>query len=307
MENIENIIAKDLGWSITNIQLSKLNMGDVNTSYVAKYEGENIFIKIQNKDNLPKFYSQQIMREVCGIQICSKNKIPCSEIISFSFGETPYIITKYINDSLLSSQWEYMTDAQKLMVKKDVLIILKKFRNIHFESYGSIIENGELGNYNNWGDAFYSLIQMGINDCKKYGTLNNNEELVILEATKDCTLKLTEKLIPSLNHMDLHWNNIFVKKQNDAFTITGIIDFGSALAAPYYMDLFRLNGGFLYGTEKFYKDIDKQYKLDENQLFSADLLNTIDYFIFLSFMKHDISAVKTRMLEICSNYMKRVI
>ena len=304
MEYIRNIIAKDLGWSIPNIQISKLNSGDVNSSYVAKCDDKNVFIKIQNKKNLPRFYTQQIMREVCGIQICEKNNIPCSEIISYSFGETPYIITKYMNDSLLSSQWPYMTDDQKIMIKRDALHILKKFQNIHFEFYGSICENSELGKYNNWGDAIYSLIQIAINDCKNYGTLNSFEELIILEAIKDCASKLNEKSIPTFNHMDLHWNNIFVKKQNDAYTITGIIDFGSALAAPYYMDLFRLNGGFLYGTEKFYKDIDEQYKLDENQLFSADLLNTIDYFVFLSFMKHDISAVKKRMLEICRNYIK---
>jgi hypothetical protein len=75
------------------------------------------------------------------------------------------------------------------------------------------------------------------------------------------------------------------------------------LAAPDYMDLFRLEGGFLYGTENFYNNIDKPYVLDQNQLFSADLLNTLDYFVFLSFTKQEIYDVKKRMLEICYKYI----
>ena len=37
----------------------------------------------------------------------------------------------------------------------------------------------------------------------------------------------------------------------------------------------------MYRTEEFYKDIDKQYNFDKNQLFSADLLNTKSVYILI--------------------------
>jgi fructosamine-3-kinase len=57
MEIIKSIISKDMGWNIQKTQVSTVKMGDVNSSYIATFEEKTVFIKVQDKENLPKFYS----------------------------------------------------------------------------------------------------------------------------------------------------------------------------------------------------------------------------------------------------------
>jgi hypothetical protein len=72
----------------------------------------------------------------------------------------------------------------------------------------------------------------------------------------------------------------------------------------WYSDLFRLQGGFLYGTEKFYDGIDLSYAINEDQKFATDLLNTLDYYVFLSFTQQNGESIKKRIVEICDKYLK---
>jgi hypothetical protein len=187
---------------------------------------------------------------------------------------------------------------QKAYIKLSALDIIKKINGIRSDKFGEIYPNSQM-RFNNWRDCYVFLIDTAVRDCLNYGTLSQKEADIISKAVRKNAEKLIHGETACLNHLDFHWNNIFVKE--DTLEIAGIIDFGSALYTPDYMDLFRLDGGFLYGTENFYTDSTEMLEIDENQAFCADLFNTMDYFVFLSYTGQENTQVKNRMISICRN------
>jgi fructosamine-3-kinase len=302
MSIVEEIASQKLGWDKKSICVKKTGTGDVNSSFIISNDKEKLFIKIQNRMNLPTFYEEQIAREISGLKLCQEHNIPCPKIIDYSLEHIPFIITEYMDYPLLSQEWPKMTDSQKKYMKYSALDYIDRLQQISSDTYGSICETGQIGKYQSWSRAFVELIKIAVNDCIAYKTLNHEESEIIIDAAIECAKSLTEMGDSSLNHLDFHWNNIFVCYESGLYKIRGIVDFGSALYAPKYMDQFRLDGGFLYGTEKFYTDIEKTFLINKHQLFSADLLNTIDYFVFLSLMKTSKSKIKSRLINICKAY-----
>lgn len=308
MEYMKSVIANIFNTAPNKIDIQKCNIGDVNSSYITEFENKKIFIKIENNNNLPVFYSGQIERELAGMKLCGNKGILCPKVLAYDLtGKSmseKYIVTEFIDYPLLSKVWTTMELVEKQSIKKQTLNIVSSLSKITYPQFGDIYDGGYIGRFETWSKAFVRLIEIAVNDCERFCTLNKCEINVILQATKECSFRLPITDAPCFSHMDLHWNNIFVNRVNDIFEIASIIDFGSSLYAPDYSDLFRLQGGFLYGTEKFYDGIDISYKINEDQRFATDLLNTMDYYVFLSFTKQNVEIVKKRIIEICNEYLK---
>ncbi len=281
--------------------IASCKTGDVNSSYIVTYAGQKAFVKIQDKQNLPAFYRGQIEREVAGLRLCKERNIPCPSVLTYSY-EQRYIVTEYLDFSLLSQAWGTLSGDQKAHIKRQVLSILQNLNGIAGDRFGSIYPSD--CRYGEWGACYRRLIEIAVGDCLTYQSLSKKEASAVLEAADKNSLSLREGHA-CFNHMDLHWNNIFVEKRDELYEIVGIVDFGSALYAPAYMDLFRLNGGFFYGTEKFYSSEERPYRIDGHQSFCADVINTIDYFVFLSFIGNVDQNVKSRLLNICEDYVSK--
>jgi len=295
------LIAKQI-LNSDKINIVRCKTGDVNTSYIASGNEKKIFIKIQDKKNLPAFYNGQIEREVAGLKICKENNIPCPSVLHYDY-EQKFIITEYIDYPLLSQLWSNLNDSQKTNVKQSALEITKKINSIIAPKFGAIYPS-ESGQFDNWRDCYYHLMNVAVEDCLFYGTLTKSDSHIILAAEKENMTCLFDDKTAHFNHLDFHWSNIFMRQNGNVYEIAGIIDFGSSLFVPAYMDLYRLEGGFLYGTERFYTEVTpKPYQIDEHQLFCADLLNTIDYFVFLSFTSQANDNVKIHLIDICKNYL----
>ena len=165
------------------------------------------------------------------------------------------------------------------------------------------IYSSKIGQFDYWGDCYYHLIETGIADCPFYGTIGKGDSHIVLKAAKENMACLPKDEIAYFNHMDFHWKNFFVKEKDNNYEIAGIIDFGSSLFAPAYMDLYRLEGTFLYGTERFYPQGIRPFQIDRHELLCADLLNTLDYYVFLSFTNQANKNVRTHLIDICKNYI----
>lgn len=279
IKSLENLFNKDRD----NINIIPCKNGDVNSSYIASCDDKKYFIKIQDKEQLPSLYENQIEREVIGISLCASHGIPCPMILDYNLSEK-YIITEYIDYELLGSLWNQLDSAKQNHIKRQALCILEKMNNIQSDYFGGIYRGGKLERFSKWTDTYKNIVEVAINDCLRYGSLTEDECKVIAERVDENCKRLDEEKQPKavFSHLDLHWNNIFIDK--DTYQIKGVIDFGSALYTPDYMGYFRLNGGFLYGTNSFYnQDTICPIELNEHEYECANILNTLDYFTFLSY------------------------
>ncbi|HKM34208.1 MAG TPA: aminoglycoside phosphotransferase family protein [Lachnospiraceae bacterium] len=282
--------------NIKNITITSCGSGDVNSSFIATYGNIKYFVKVQDQPNLPHLYENQIEREVEGITICEAHGIPCPQIEEYNTNEK-FIITEYVNSVLLGSVWEKLSDQQRLKIKQQAMELVAKMNTIEAPYFGNICNHGEIKRFSNWTDSYRNIVDIALRDCLDYKSLNKSECAIIRERVEDhCTrLDKTKWSQPVFSHMDFHWNNIFI--DIDEMKITKIFDFGSSLYTPKYMAYYRLDGGFLYGTEHFY---DKnticplEYGVVEREC--AMLLNTLDYFTFLSYKNRDYQREKNILL-----------
>ena len=310
MEDIKNLIADIFNITPHKIGIHRCNIGDVNSAYIAEFENKKIFMKVENSSDLPILYSGQIERELSGMKLCASKGVPCPNVLAYDLTGTSifpkYIVTEFLDYPLLSKVWSTLDSVKKLNIKKQVLNSIDSLLQITYPQFGDIYKDGNIGCFETWSKALLGLIQIAVNDCERFGTFNQGEMNIILLAANECSYRLPNTETPCFSHMDLHWNNIFVEIKNDLYEVAGIIDFGSSLYAPKYSDLFRLQDGFLYGTEKFYDGISKSYSINNDQEFATDLFNVMDYYVFLSFTKQKGELVRKRIVEKCNDYLKNV-
>lgn len=293
IKSLENLFNTDRD----NINIIPCKNGDVNSSYIANCDDKKYFIKIQDKEQLPSLYENQIEREVIGISLCASHGIPCPMILDYNLSEK-YIITEYMDYELLGSLWNQLDSAKQNHIKRQALCILEKMNNIQSDYFGGIYRGGKLERFSKWTDSYKNIVEVALNDCLRYGSLTKDECKVIAERVDENCKRLDEDKQPKavFSHLDLHWNNIFIDK--DTCQIKGVIDFGSALYTPDYMGYFRLNGGFLYGTSSFYnQDTICPIELNEHEYECANILNTLDYFTFLSYKGMNYKMEKQALLR----------
>jgi fructosamine-3-kinase len=280
-----------------NIDLSRCKNGDVNSSYIASYGDNKYFIKIQDKDHLPDLYENQIEREVISTDLCTSQGIPCPQILVYDL-DAKFIITEYMDYEVLGNLWRLLDLKKQKQIKDQALCILEKMNNIQSEYFGGLYKGGNLEQFNKWSDSYKNIVKIALNDCLRYGSLTEDECKIITDKVNENCKQLDQEKQPTavFSHLDLHWNNIFIDKGTQE--IKGVFDFGSALYTPNYMSYFRLNGGFLYGTDSFYtNDTICPMELKRCEYECAKILNTLDYFTFLSYKNLNYEMEKRILLD----------
>lgn len=280
-----------------NINISQCRNGDVNSSYIASYRDKKYFIKIQKKEHLPDLYENQIEREVIGTALCVRQGIPCPNIIDYSLDEK-FIITEYMDNKLLGNLWGLLDFEEHKYIKNQALSILEKMNYIESDYFGGIYKNGKIEQFTQWTDSYKNIVEIALGDCLRYGSLTENECKIITDKVNENCIHLNQRTQPKavFSHLDLHWNNIFMDENTQQ--IKGVFDFGSALYTPDYMGYYRLNSGFLYGTDYFYaKDTICPIEINNYEYQCAEILNTMDYFTFLSYKKMNYEKEKQILLK----------
>ncbi|BCJ94440.1 hypothetical protein acsn021_20090 [Anaerocolumna cellulosilytica] len=280
-----------------DITISRCSNGDVNSSYIASYRDKKYFVKIQDKMNLPDLYENQIEREVIGAALCENQEIPCPKILYYNLDEK-FIITEYMDYELLGNLWNLFNSEEKKYVKNQTLRIIEKMNRMESDYFGGIYKSGKIKRFSQWTDSYKNIVEIALGDCLRYGSIAINECNIITDKVNENCRKLNQTAQPKavFSHLDLHWNNIFIDKNTKQ--IKGVFDFGSALYTPDYMGYFRLDGGFLYGTDSFYhKETICPVEINENEYQCAELLNTLDYFTFLSYKNLNYEREKQILLK----------
>lgn len=291
----------------SGIQITKCSVGNVNTSCFLEGPGIRYLIKAESRDNLPRFYSRQILRDREAARVLSDKGVPCAKPVAW--GTTPcgrpYLVSERLQGVMLSQAWGTLTPKEQDSLKKETLLFLEKINSCTASWFGSLLpEDPDLGNFVDWNSCFLHLIHIAVEDCLRYGTLTLQEAALVKEAAALCAQRFTYSGKPAFCHMDLHWYNLMVHQGR----ISGFIDFGSALYAPVYSDLFRLDEVFLHGNGIFFDTVDllrRKPSLNPHESFSAELLYSLEYFDFLS-MSGRAMEKKNALIDLCQTYIKRI-
>ncbi|BCJ93603.1 hypothetical protein acsn021_11720 [Anaerocolumna cellulosilytica] len=188
---------------------------------------------------------------------------------------------------LLGNIWRLLNVEEQKYIKNQALMILDKMNSIESDYFGGIYKDGRIERFSKWTDSYKNIVETALGDCLRYGSLAENECKIIIEKVNENSRKLNQGIQPKavFSHMDLHWNNIFIDMSTKQ--IKGVFDFGSALYIPCYMGYFRLNRGFLSGANCFYHaDTICPIEINDYEYECAEILNTLDYFTFLSYKKY---------------------
>lgn len=273
--------------------------GNVNTSCYINHHGGRYFIKTETRADMPDFYSGQIERDIEGNRLLKENGLPCAETLFSGMNSLnqSYMISTAVQGRMVSEIWPYSTDEEKQRIRDGIVEIVNALGKIHSPCFGSICPGSKIGRYASWKEACTSLISIALSDCLNFGSLNRDEAKTIQSAADMNAELFAYKAPPSFCHMDIHWYNVMA----DNGKITGLLDFGCALYAPSYSDIFRLDGAFTRGNGRFFSH--PPLKLNRHENFSADLLNTLDYYVFLS-MKNNTAGARERLVQMCRDYLK---
>lgn len=293
MERLEDIF----GTRKENIRITPCGRGDVNASYLVEYRNKKCFVKVQKSRELPSLYERQIEREVIGSGLCRREGIPCPTVLAYDYEER-YIITEYLNYALLGTIWGGLSREDKKRIKTQAVSAVRAMNRISQGHFGALYPQGEIRQCSEWTDSYRNIVDVALRDCLRYHSLTRQEcDVIRKKVDNNCaSLKQHSKPNAVFAHLDLHWNNIFIDRETLEWK--AVFDFGSSLAVPDYMGFFRLNGGFLYGTEDFYDSetpcpvhmLDCEYRC-------ASLFNTLDYFTFLSYKKGNYEPEKKILLR----------
>lgn len=303
MEKVYTILYDFFQEPIEKIEIRTCTAGSISDSYLAACQGRKIFLKVQKEKVLPRFYAKQIEREVAGAICCKENGIPHPKILHYDL-QKKYLVSEVESAILLRNVWGKMNSTKKQAIKCQIMRIIKKFHTVEYKKFGFLGLREENGQFETWTKCYEYLVDLAVKDSMDCHAISIGEADLIKETVqKNLSYLPQEKSY--LQHMDLHGRNIFVKAVGHHYHITGIVDFGNSLLAPPYMDAFRINSGFLYGRERFPEAWKMVNRLSVHQRFSADLLNLLDYFVFLSFIGRQTCAVRKKILQISEEYRKR--
>lgn len=289
----------------SGVQITRCEVGNVNTSCFIESGSGRFHLKAESRSRLPRFYSRQIDRDLEAVRVLSSFGVPCAETVAF--GATPagrpFLVSRVLEGTMLSLAWNSLSPSERLALKGETLELLERVNGISSPYFGSLLEQDEvLGRFSSWRECFPHLIRVAAGDCLTYGTLTGTEADLITEAAGLCARSFTYSGKPSFCHMDLHWYNLMVSGGH----ISGIIDFGCALYAPEYSDRFRLDGSFLHGSGPFFDSPELEAgrpRLKGHEAFSADLLNKMDYYVFLS-MSGRAKEGRAPLLALCREYLR---
>ncbi len=309
-EKIHCIIKEAIGSDVELVCIETAKQGNINSSYIVhtREPEARLFLKIENHSRVPLFYNGQIEREVVGRNLLKEADIPCSNTLHYDFSKrdigVKYILTDYVDASLLSDVWTSLDDTEKSVLKYKILDIVEKMKAIRSGYFGDLFENGSFGKHSTWAGAFKAMIETAIFDCCNMSTFTQDEAGILKQAVNKCYPELNTKYDPCYNHMDIHWHNVLVNGRGSEIKISAVLDFGSSVFGPTFSDEYRLNKGFLIGTEKFYNEkMPPKFSLNRDEEFFNKLLASLDYYVFLSLIRNDDCSMRERIVKNCISYI----
>lgn len=246
------IIKKVAGNDTQIDSIEKWGIGALNSCYKISIKNslKKFFLKIENDDILPSTRRGQIAREVKGIEIMNSIGISCPTLLHYDCYKQDigkkYILEEFIENDLLWEVKDSLTMQENEHIKAQITDILDKMKSIRSDYFGDIYENGAIGQYLTWKEAYLAMWKMLLNDAMLMN-LFNEEEINIVSSVGEYALnQLIAPYSASFYHGDLGKHNVLTNYTDGFKCIGTVIDFGNSVFLPSYMneDMTRKYGGW---------------------------------------------------------------
>jgi Predicted aminoglycoside phosphotransferase len=307
IEDLKRIVEKAFGKEskIKSIELTKY--GDVNSCYIITTNNpvRKLFLKVENHDLIPLFYSGQIERESASIELLKKHGFPCPKVIMCDITKTDigkkYMLTEFVEGFLLGDIWDSLTPSEKKKAKEEIVTLIRNLEKLGNPYFGDIYENGNRGKYKSWNDAYSNLTDILLTDCVNAGLLDNKELEAIKLAKQKSYLKINNIFHPCFNHMDIHSKNIIVDRTGEGIKLNAVIDFGNSMFGIPFTDEYRVRNYKFFNEYSPNSEVRKNYFMSEDEQFSCELLFDLECLVFEGMMKRNGGSLK--VLSKCEAYL----
>jgi aminoglycoside phosphotransferase (APT) family kinase protein len=282
----EQIMKKVAGQKAELASIEDWGIGALNTCYrvCVKNPSHMFFLKVENENIIPSTRRGQIAREVHSIRLAGAVGIPCPVILAYDssvneFGYR-YMLQEYIDSELLWCVKDQLTDVQNAILKNEILDVIGKMKSITSQSFGDVYENGTIGQYGTWKEAYRSMSRILLQDGRELGIFQGEEAKLVEETLEYCASRLVSPLPAALIHGDLGKHNVLADYNGESVKLRAVIDFGNAMFGPVYMneDGIRIHGGWgldsmnaceEYGIRRFEYDANNLIFSFEGAVFGA--------------------------------------
>lgn len=246
------IIKKVVGNRVQVDSMEKWGIGALNSCYKVSIKNslEKFFLKIENDNIIPSTRRGQIEREVKGIELMNRISIPCPVLLHYDCSKKEigkkYILQEFIDNDLLWEVKNSLTLEENEHIKVQITFMLNKMQSIKSDYFGDIYENGVIGQYSTWKEAYSTMWKLLLNDAAILNLFKAEELDIVSNVGKYALTELVTPYYASFNHGDLGKHNVLVSCSHGFRCIGTVIDFGNSIFSPFYMneDCIRKYGGW---------------------------------------------------------------
>lgn len=223
--------------------ITEATAGNVNATYLTS----EYVIKINKKKNERKYLPNKIISDTLG------TSAPVVQVVAYDFFEkTPYevLVMKRAPGTMLLDDMFALSEAQQIMLFKQVLDVVNRAHTITFPTFGGINDESEA--FPVYADYLKHEFSHYMRDMREQH-IGDEADIQKLENYFYKHVAVFEDEIPVFVHTDIHMANIL----HEGDRLTAIIDFDSSIKAPKIRTLIPLLGlidnpqQFVEGTDKF--------------------------------------------------------
>lgn len=232
-----------LGFSVSPESLQQATVGNVNATYLTP----KLVVKINQNNAERSYLPNKIVSDVLG------EKAPVVKVLSYDFFDKTnfeVLVMQRSEGKMWLETILTMPTEERAVIFKQVLDVVNLLHKISFENFGTINQEAEA--FPAYSEFLKDQFVKNISTIRQHN-LASNGDIEKIEAYVLENLDLFEHEESVFVHTDLHMGNIL----HVGNTVTGILDFDTALKAPSYRTLVSLLGfidypsQFVEGTKDF--------------------------------------------------------
>ena len=268
------------------LEVTKITDGFSHFNFEVKIDKEPGAVIVRFSNNKDEEYG--LKKEEFVIKLLEKNNIPVPKIF---FINDHCMILEKLKGIRLDTIWKSLSKNEKIQITIEIGKLLKNIHNIKLNSFGKITGKGVISdksflfkNTNEninfspflreclriFGKDFFRLLS--------YKHLSTEFVTNIIKVIHDNLETIDYKDKPTLIHVDFHEAHLFVKKINNAWKITGLIDFEFARSLSPEYDFIKLHRGGFFNDPELLNALKQGYgKINEKSVYIHRLMRDLGY------------------------------
>lgn len=211
----------------TVTEIIPLNGGTFNTLYQINGSGilkNGVILKTGPRRDIevPNHEKDILKTEVYAYEILEGQKIPVPKLYGYDFSKTIIPCDYFLMERMTGNTWYENWPIRDPGLMRALGKYTARMHNVGLDWFGEISDN-PAKRYHSWGEAFAVMVEDALESVRAQNLPLPFDGIRSAVASRLPMLDTLEK--PSLVNFDLWAGNVFVRKQEDGFYLTGMIDF----------------------------------------------------------------------------------